>query len=101
VGSGTVLADDPELTVRIPGLARVPLARVVADGRLRTPPTARLVATAREVPTWIATSTGHKPRALAPYQEAGVEILPLRRSRQGLDMAALLGALAQRGVTRV
>lgn len=101
VGSGTVLADDPELTVRLPGVARVPLARVVADGRLRTPLSARLVATAREVPTWIATSTGHKPPALAPYLEAGVEILPLRRSRQGMDMRALLATLAQRGVTRV
>ncbi|MFC7693453.1 RibD family protein [Paeniroseomonas aquatica] len=37
VGSGTVLADDPELTCRIPGMARVKLARVVADSRLRTP----------------------------------------------------------------
>jgi len=105
VGSGTVLADDPELTCRIPGMARVPLARVIADGRLRTPLTARLVTGAREVPTWIATSTGHSPSLLAPYQAAGVEILPLRRGRQkgklGLDMAALLGALAQRGITRV
>ena len=110
VGSGTVLADDPALTVRIPGLARVPLARVIADGRLRTPLTARLVATAREVPTWIATTTGHKPSALAPYQAAGVVILPLRRprvpgaprgARSGLDMRALLEALAQRGITRV
>ena len=111
VGSGTVLADDPELTVRIPGLARVPLARVVADGRLRTPLTAKLVATAREVPTWIATTIGRRPAELAPYQEAGVAILPLPRPRQpgaagrgarsGLDLRALLGALAQRGVTRV
>jgi diaminohydroxyphosphoribosylaminopyrimidine deaminase/5-amino-6-(5-phosphoribosylamino)uracil reductase len=105
VGSGTVLADDPALTVRLPGMARVPLARVVADARLRTPLTARLVATAREIPTWIATSTGHRPPALAPFLAAGVTILPLRRprpgARTGLDMRALLGALAQRGVTRV
>jgi diaminohydroxyphosphoribosylaminopyrimidine deaminase/5-amino-6-(5-phosphoribosylamino)uracil reductase len=101
VGSGTVLADDPELTCRIPGMARVPLARVVADSRLRTPIASRLVATAREVPTWIATRTGQKPAALAPYQAAGVDILTVRRERRGLDLAALLGALAQRGVTRV
>ncbi|MCO6417012.1 bifunctional diaminohydroxyphosphoribosylaminopyrimidine deaminase/5-amino-6-(5-phosphoribosylamino)uracil reductase RibD [Siccirubricoccus sp. KC 17139] len=101
VGSGTVLADDPELTCRLPGMARVPLARVVADSRLRTPLGAKLVATARQVPTWIATRTGQKPAALAPYQEAGVEILTVRRERRGLDLAALLGALAQRGITRV
>lgn len=101
VGSGTVLADDPDLTCRIPGMARVPLARVVADSRLRTPLAARLVTTARAVPTWIATRTGQPPAARAPYQEAGVEILTVRRVRGGLDLPMLLGALAQRGVTRV
>ncbi|MBK1660021.1 bifunctional diaminohydroxyphosphoribosylaminopyrimidine deaminase/5-amino-6-(5-phosphoribosylamino)uracil reductase RibD [Paracraurococcus ruber] len=101
VGSGTVLADDPELTPRIPGTARVPLARVVADSRLRTPLDSRLVRTARQVPTWIATRTNQRPGVLAPYLEAGVQILPVPRAKPGLDMAALLGALAQRGVTRV
>ncbi|RAI60125.1 bifunctional diaminohydroxyphosphoribosylaminopyrimidine deaminase/5-amino-6-(5-phosphoribosylamino)uracil reductase RibD [Roseicella frigidaeris] len=101
VGSGTVLADDPELTPRLPGTARVPLARVVADSRLRTPLDSRLVRTARQVPTWIATRTGQRPGVLAPYLEAGVQILPVPRARPGLDLAALLGALAQRGVTRV
>ena len=106
VGSGTVLADDPELTCRIPGMARVSLARVVADGRLRTPLASRLVATAREVPTWIATRTNQRPGVLAPYLAAGVRILPVPSARPGvaragLDLGALLGALAQRGVTRV
>jgi diaminohydroxyphosphoribosylaminopyrimidine deaminase/5-amino-6-(5-phosphoribosylamino)uracil reductase len=89
------------LTARLPGTARVPLARVVADSRLRTPLASRLVRTAREVPTWIATRTNQRPGVLAPYQEAGVQILPIPRARPGLDLAALLGALAQRGVTRV
>jgi diaminohydroxyphosphoribosylaminopyrimidine deaminase/5-amino-6-(5-phosphoribosylamino)uracil reductase len=101
VGSGTALADDPDLTCRVPGMARVPIARVVADTRLRTPLGSRLVATARAVPTWIATRTGQAPAALAPYLEAGVEVLPVRAKEGGLDLAALLGALAQRGVTRV
>ncbi len=101
VGSGTVLADDPELTARLPGMGRVPLARVVADARLRTPLGSKLVTTARQVPTWIATRTGQRPSTLAPYIEAGVDILTVPRARPGLDLAALLGALAQRGVTRV
>jgi diaminohydroxyphosphoribosylaminopyrimidine deaminase/5-amino-6-(5-phosphoribosylamino)uracil reductase len=101
VGSGTVLADDPELTARIPGASQVPLARVVADSRLRTPLDSRLVRTASEVPTWIATRTGQRPGVLAPYIEAGVQILPVPWAKPGLDLAALLGALAQRGVTRV
>ncbi len=102
VGSGTVLADDPDLTCRLPGMARVPLARVVADARLRTPLTARLVRTARSLPSWIATATGHKPAELAPYQQAGVEVLTVPRGKPGgLDLGALLATLAQRGVTRV
>ena len=101
IGSGTALADDPDLTCRILGMARVPIARVVADTRLRTPLGSRLVTTARAVPTWIATRTGQAPAALAPYLEAGVEVLPVRAKEGGLDLAALLGALAQRGVTRV
>ena len=102
VGSGTVLADDPDLTCRIPGMAVRPLARVVADARLRTPVAARLVATARSVPSWIVTAPGHKPAELAPYQQAGVEMLTVPRGKpNGLDLPALLAALAQRGVTRV
>ena len=101
VGSGTVLADDPDLSCRVPGMARVPIARVVADTRLRTPLGSRLVRTARDTPTWIATRTGQAPAALAPFLEAGVEVLPVRVKEGGLDLHALLGALAQRGVTRV
>ncbi len=50
VGTGTVLADDPELTCRLPGLeARSPV-RVALDARLRVPLTARLIAGARAGP---------------------------------------------------
>jgi diaminohydroxyphosphoribosylaminopyrimidine deaminase/5-amino-6-(5-phosphoribosylamino)uracil reductase len=101
VGSGTALADDPELTCRLPGATpRQPL-RVVADARLRTPPAAKLIATARETPTVLVTVPGHPPAALAPYQDSGAEVITVPRATEGLRMAALLGALAQRGVTRV
>ena len=95
VGSGTVLADDPELTVRELGLGSPP--RVVFDGRLRTPLGSRLVAGARATPTWLVTGPGHRPAALAPYLAAGVEVLVAPRG----DARAGLQLLAQRGVTRV
>ena len=74
VGVDTVLADDPQLTCRIPG-GRTPL-RIVCDTHLRTPITAQVVATARQVPTCLATCvTQHQ--LLAPYVEKGCQILSL------------------------
>ncbi|MDB5414848.1 MAG: ribD [Rubritepida sp.] len=102
VGSGTVIADDPELDCRIPGMDPVPMLRVVADARLRTPSAARLVTTARSQPTWLLTGAGHRPAALAPYIAAGVEVVTIRRSSGGgLQPRAMLAALGARGVTRV
>jgi diaminohydroxyphosphoribosylaminopyrimidine deaminase/5-amino-6-(5-phosphoribosylamino)uracil reductase len=101
IGSGTALADDPDLTCRLPGATpRQPL-RVVADARLRTPPAARIIATSREVRTLLVTTPGHPPDALARYQAAGAEVITVPRGEGGLSLRALLQALAQRGVTRV
>lgn len=102
VGSGTVLADDPDLTCRIPGMERVPMLRVVADARLRTPPTARLVRGAELAPVLIITAPGHPPAAQAPFIEAGADIVTVpAHAAGGLDLPSLLRALGRRGVTRV
>lgn len=53
VGIGTILADDPSLTCRLAG-AHQPV-RIICDSTLKTPRTARVVQTAKEVPTIIAT----------------------------------------------
>lgn len=50
VGSGTALADDPELSCRLPGLGDRSPVRVVMDRRNRLPRTSQLVATAAELP---------------------------------------------------
>jgi len=78
VGSGTVLVDDPLLTVRETVRTR-PLVRAVFDRRLRTPPTARLLSTLDEGPVVILSSAeslareAGRARALA---EAGAIVLP-------------------------
>src|SRR5437764_12238002 len=61
VGTGTVLADDPQRTCRLPGLAHRSPVRVVIDRQLRIPPRMRLVSDARTVPTWVLTSPSADP----------------------------------------
>lgn len=101
VGAGTALADDPDLTCRIPGYARRPVVRVVADSHLRLSLTARLVATARAAPTWVLVAPGHDAARGAALREAGVELIEVPRSEAGIDMRAALAALATRGITRI
>jgi diaminohydroxyphosphoribosylaminopyrimidine deaminase/5-amino-6-(5-phosphoribosylamino)uracil reductase len=99
-GSGTLLADDPELTCRLPGYAPMPTVRVIADGRLRTPLAARLFKA--DAPAWIATLPGHDPAALAALEQRGAEFLDIPPAPEGgLEPVALMRALAARGITRL
>jgi diaminohydroxyphosphoribosylaminopyrimidine deaminase/5-amino-6-(5-phosphoribosylamino)uracil reductase len=106
VGAGTAAADDPALTVRLPGAvpaARPGPVRVVADGRLRLPLTSILVATARETPTWVLTRPGNDRARIGALAEAGctvIEVPPDQATGQP-DLAEGLRALSQRGITRL
>jgi diaminohydroxyphosphoribosylaminopyrimidine deaminase/5-amino-6-(5-phosphoribosylamino)uracil reductase len=102
VGSGTVLADDPDLRCRLPGMANRSPVRLVADARLRTPADAGLVRTAGETPTWILTRAGADPLKRALLADAGVETIDVATAAEGrLDPVAMAGAMAARGLTRV
>jgi diaminohydroxyphosphoribosylaminopyrimidine deaminase / 5-amino-6-(5-phosphoribosylamino)uracil reductase len=103
VGSGTVIADDPVLTAR--GAYRTrPLTRVVFDRGLRTPPGARLLATAAAGPIIIiraiSTAPGAAERATA-LQDAGaqVELIPAQRPERFLSAA--MSRLTEIGVSSV
>lgn len=102
IGSGTALTDDPELTCRLPGMeARSPL-RIVVDGRLRLSLAGKLVASAAAVPTWLVTLSDHDRARLAPYTDAGLDIVESPAGRDGSpDLAWLAGELGRRGLTRV
>ena len=76
VGSGTILADDPMLTARGVYRAR-PLTRVIFDGRLRTPPTAKVLSTVASGPVIIVTSAqsvSDRQPAAAALQQAGARL---------------------------
>lgn len=102
VGSGTALADDPELTCRLPGLGDRSPVRVVVDGRLRLPLTAKVVTSANEIPTWLVTLEGCDEARCEAYGDAGVDIVEIPAGPDHtVDLGAALGALAESGVTRV
>jgi diaminohydroxyphosphoribosylaminopyrimidine deaminase / 5-amino-6-(5-phosphoribosylamino)uracil reductase len=101
IGIGTVLADDPMLTVRLPGLEHRSPIRVVIDSGLRTPPSARIVTTAADVPTWIVageTAPVEPERALVA---AGVEVMRVEAPGDRVSLSAALKLLGTRGLTRL
>ncbi|HVR00768.1 MAG TPA: bifunctional diaminohydroxyphosphoribosylaminopyrimidine deaminase/5-amino-6-(5-phosphoribosylamino)uracil reductase RibD [Polyangia bacterium] len=101
VGSGTVLADDPRLTVRLPGAARARATpvRVVLDGRLRTPPDARLLRGGPQ--TIVFTRRGASRARARALRAAGAEVVELAASRGRVPLAAALRALAARDIQSV
>lgn len=102
IGSGTVLADNPQLTCRLPGLEGRSPVRIVLDARLRTPPGAHLIAAARLVPTWLLTVLEADPARRARLADQGVFVIDVPPDPVGgLDLAAALKALGERGLTRV
>ena len=96
-GIGTVLADDPQLTVRLPGIDCQPL-RVVLDSDLALPPTARLLQEPGD--TLVATCRADAPQAAA-LAAAGAQLLTLPRGAGGIDLGALLEELGRRQCNEV
>jgi diaminohydroxyphosphoribosylaminopyrimidine deaminase/5-amino-6-(5-phosphoribosylamino)uracil reductase len=101
VGVGTVLADDPDLTCRIPGFRPTPLVRIVVDTHLRTSLTSRIVATAGESPTWMLIRDGTDPTRRRAVSDLGVKVIETPGAAAGVDLAKGLAALAEAGMTRV
>jgi diaminohydroxyphosphoribosylaminopyrimidine deaminase/5-amino-6-(5-phosphoribosylamino)uracil reductase len=96
VGSGTALADDPELTARRGGRVVQRPVRVLADTRLRVPLSARLYRDAAR--TWVlcaADAPAARRRAVAA---SGARLLPIRARRGKIPLAAALARLAREGV---
>ncbi len=102
-GIGTLLADDPSLTVRLDpseatrSTAPQPL-RVIVDSRLRTPPNARTLTLPGA--TIVATANAHQAAA-RELEASGAEVLPLPERNEGVDLVALLEALAERKCNEV
>jgi diaminohydroxyphosphoribosylaminopyrimidine deaminase/5-amino-6-(5-phosphoribosylamino)uracil reductase len=101
VGRGTIMADNPRLTCRLPGMECRSPVRVILDWGLRTPPDARLFED-EMVPVWLVSAAdATAPNAVA-LQERGAEIITVGVDAEGhpaIDES--LAALARRGITRL
>jgi len=100
VGVGTLLADDPDLTVREGAPVRH-AARVVFDTNLRTPATARVVVSAPDTPTVILCGPDADPERESPLVAAGVRVLRTGGGADGLDLREALRLLKENGMHRV
>lgn len=95
-GSGTVCADDPRLTVRLPeGEASTPPLRVLLDRQLRIPAQQHVLD--GSVPTLLL----HAPSAVPDQRHRHVECVPVPEQGDALDLHAVLALLAERGCNEV
>jgi diaminohydroxyphosphoribosylaminopyrimidine deaminase/5-amino-6-(5-phosphoribosylamino)uracil reductase len=98
IGGATALADDPELTVRLPGYKGPQPARVVLDSRQRLSPFSKLVKTAREIPTYVVATTEPDPALVA----AGVKVITVRALGEDRpELKTVVEALASEGLSRL
>jgi diaminohydroxyphosphoribosylaminopyrimidine deaminase/5-amino-6-(5-phosphoribosylamino)uracil reductase len=100
-GRGTIAADDPLLTCRLPGMAGRSPVRVVLDTNLRLSLKSRVVATAREVPLWVLAGPQAPAERETALRSRGVEVMRVPAGDSGLDLKSALQTLGRRGITRV
>ena len=101
VGVGTVLSDNPSLICRLPGMIDHSPVRVVLDAQLRTPLSYSMIATARETPTWVVCAPAASSMGEQVLRDKGAEVIRLEANAGRFDIANLLKALAERGITRL
>lgn len=98
IGIGTALADNPELTCRLPGLeARSPV-RIVLDSDLRLPAGSRLVETASQVPLLLAAKVDADPARRRMLEERGAGFLAIETADGRVALPELLDDLGAQGI---
>jgi len=99
VGIGTVLADDPMLTARRPGM-RNPI-RIVIDPDLRIPLKAKLVTSISEAPTFLITTSSASAEKIRKLEKAGVQVALLPQADRQISFDDIFERLGKAGITSV
>lgn len=101
IGIGTAIADDPELTVRLPGLRMRSPTRIVLDRLGRLPVTSKMALSANDVPVLVAACAESNPANRAELERAGVKFLATESFDGRVALPELLEDLASKGMSRV
>jgi diaminohydroxyphosphoribosylaminopyrimidine deaminase/5-amino-6-(5-phosphoribosylamino)uracil reductase len=99
VGAATVIADNPRLTCRVAD-GRDP-ARVIIDGRLKSPPTARVFRNRSAAPTILVTTRANLARARRRYAGPRVEVIAVDGRGGKIALGELMIELARRGWAKI
>lgn len=101
-GIGTVLADNPSLTCRLPGMESYSPVRVVADSTLKLPLSSQLVETADAIQTMIISSPEAEVDKVSKLEGMGCTVCQVATNSTGHPApAAIADALGEMGLTRV
>ncbi len=99
VGVSTVIMDDPMLDCRLEE-PNVDPVRIVCDSHLRTPLESKIVQTAGSIETIIATASDEDDK-VAEYEKRGCQVIKVAKTKQGIDLKALMSELGNRGIDSV
>lgn len=104
-GIATVMADDPALTCRLPGMGDRNPIRIVLDTNLSLPPTCQLATTAANIPCWVITLAqtieSNSAKAIA-LEQLGIRLIAVRKAGNGkICLEDTMQQLAKNGVNTV
>ena len=101
VGSGTVRADDPRLTVRMVPSGRTPLRRLILDARGELPATAALFEDVADAPVHVFTRQDVGESDIERLESAGAQVHPVPHDKEGLDLGAVLSVAREIGIESI
>ena len=100
VGIGTVLKDDPQLTVRL--VEGKNPCRIVVDSNLRIPPNARIITDKESCRTIIATTSKADGKNIAVLESLGAQVLIIEKDDNNrVNLRTLLGVLGEKGISSI